>query len=147
MEGSKLLCRKSSSSSGIIPNFCLGSQPSKIPLILHGLPFGFQPIKAPYIVFHHYFFFYFFLLLFSCSPILFFFFKYGYKGGFGCFNLLLCPTEPTFLGILGIVGFKMSWGLKHTWNLWAALRRPTVSVLWNGGISQAWFTIVARTIV
>ena len=37
-EGNKLHCRKSSSSSGIIPSFCLCSQPSRIPLILHGLP-------------------------------------------------------------------------------------------------------------
>ena len=64
-----------------------------------------------------------------------------------CVDLRMCPSAPTFLGILGIVGFKMSWGLKHTWNLWAALRRPTFSGLWNGGISQAWFTIVARTIM
>ena len=34
----------------MIPNFCLDSQPSGIPLILHGLYFGFQPIKAPSIV-------------------------------------------------------------------------------------------------
>ena len=31
---SPLLCEKSFSSSGIIPNFCLGSQPSEIPLTL-----------------------------------------------------------------------------------------------------------------
>ena len=53
----KLLYGKSSSSSGTIPNFCLSSQPSGIPLILHGLPFGFQPIEALYIVFHYYFHF------------------------------------------------------------------------------------------
>ena len=34
----------------MIPNFCLDSQPSGIPLILHGLHFGFQPIEAPSIV-------------------------------------------------------------------------------------------------
>ena len=49
--------RKSSSSLGIIPNFCLGSQPRGIPLILHGFPFRFQPIEAPYIVFHYHLFF------------------------------------------------------------------------------------------
>ena len=53
----KLLYGKSSSSSGTIPNFCLSSQPSGIPLILHGLPFGFQPIEALYIIFHYYFHF------------------------------------------------------------------------------------------
>ena len=53
----KLLYRKSSSSSGTIPNFCLNSQPSGIPLILHGLSFGFQPIEALYIVFRYYFHF------------------------------------------------------------------------------------------
>ena len=41
----------------MIPNFCLGSQPSEIPLILHGLPFGFQPIEARYIFFHNFYFF------------------------------------------------------------------------------------------
>ena len=42
----KLLYGKSSFSSGIIPNVCLSSQPSGIPLILHGLPFGFQPMTS-----------------------------------------------------------------------------------------------------
>ena len=117
-EGSKFLCRKSSSSLGMIPNFCLGSQPSRIPLILHGLPYGFQPIEAPYIVFHLFFFFY------SCSPLFFFlfflffsfvfsllsssFFRYGYKRDFSCFILLLCPSVPTILGILGTAIFKMT---------------------------------------
>ena len=64
-EGSKLLCKKFSSYSGIIPNFFLSSQPSGISLILHGLPFGFQPIEALYIVFHHFFFFLFFSLMLS----------------------------------------------------------------------------------
>ena len=78
-EGSKLLCRKSSSSSGIIPNFCLGSQPSGIPLILHGLSFGFQPTEAPYIVFHYFYFFlthalHFFLFFFSFLPFFFLYF-------------------------------------------------------------------------
>ena len=41
-EGSKLLCRKSSSPSGIIPNFCLGSQPSEIPLIFAWVAFWFS---------------------------------------------------------------------------------------------------------
>ena len=80
-EGNKLHCRKSSSSSGIIPNFCLGSQPSGIPLILHRLPFCFQSIKVPYIVFHIFFFFsltfstpffHFYFLFFSVSFFPFF---------------------------------------------------------------------------
>ena len=69
-----LLCEKSSSSSGIIPNFCLGSQPSGIPLILHGLPFSFQPIEAPYIIFHYYYYYFFFsLMLFTSFFLLFVF--------------------------------------------------------------------------
>ena len=110
-------CWKSSSSLGVIPNFYLGSQLSRIPLILHGLPFSFQPIEAPYIVFHH--------LLFLFSLMIPFFFKYGYKKGFGCFNLLPYLLAPTFLGILGTVGFKMSWALKRSWSLWVALRKLT----------------------
>ena len=39
---SKLLCRKSSSSSSIIPNFYLGSQPSGIPLIFARVAFWFS---------------------------------------------------------------------------------------------------------
>ena len=74
----------------MIPNFCLGSQPSEIPLILHGLPFDFQPIEACYIVFHNFYFFlthtlpffnffnyllflFFLSLSFFSSPLLFFF--------------------------------------------------------------------------
>ena len=90
-------CWKSSSSLGVIPNFYLGSQLSRIPIILHGLPFSFQPIEAPYIVFHH--------LLFLFSLMIPFFLKYGYKKGFGCINLLLYPSAPSFLGTLGTVGF------------------------------------------
>ena len=125
-EGNKLHCRKSSSSSGIIPSFCLCSQPSRIPLILHGLPWGFQPIEAPYITFHLCLFIYFFHL---CSPLFFFLplfspfffpYRFGYKKGFCCFILLLCPSIPTFLGTLGIAGFEMSWVLKPTWSLWVA---------------------------
>ena len=135
----------------MIPNFCLGSQPSEIPLILHGLPFGFQPIEARYIFFHNFYFFLthtlpffnffnyllflFFLSLSFFSSPLFFFCRYGYKRGFGCFILLLCPLAPTFLGILGTAGFEMSWALKHTCSFCAALRRPTFSGSWNGGIS------------
>ena len=74
---SPLLCEKSFSSSGIIPNFCLGSQPSEIPLTLQ--PFNFQLIEAPYIVFHYHLFFsthalFFFLCFPSLSLSLFFFF-------------------------------------------------------------------------
>ena len=69
---------KSSSSSGIISDFCLGSQPSGIPLILHGLPLDFQAIEAPSIIFHYYlyfslmlgfFFFNFFLIFFLCFSL------------------------------------------------------------------------------
>ena len=69
-----LLCEKSSSSSGIIPNFCLGSQPSGIPLIFHGLPFSFQPIEAPYIIFHYYYYYYFSLMLLTDFLLFHFFF-------------------------------------------------------------------------
>ena len=118
-KGSKLLCRKSSFSSSIIPNFCLGSQPSGIPLILHGLPFGFQLIEAPYIVFHHCLFIFFSLMLSTIYIYIYisFFSRYGYKRGLDCFNLL------------EIVGFKISWALKRTWSLWVALRRLTFSGL------------------
>ena len=68
----------------IIPNFCLGSQPSGIPLILHGLLSVFNPLRH----------------LISSFIIIYFLFRYGYKRGFGCFNLLLCPLARTFLGIL-----------------------------------------------
>ena len=129
----------------MIPNFCLGSHPSRIPLILHGLYFCFQLIKAPYIVFHIFSFFSLtfstpFFIFFSFLPLLFLFFFFFFlqiwnKRGFSCFILLLCLSAATFLGILGTTGFKMSWALKHTWSLWVALRRPTFSGLWNGGIS------------
>ena len=63
----------------MIPNFCLGSHPSRIPLILHGLYFCFQLIKAPYIVFHIFSFFSLtfstpFFIFFSFLPLLFLFF-------------------------------------------------------------------------
>ena len=96
----------SSSFLGIIPNFFLGSQPSGIPLILHALPFCFQPIEAPYIVFYYYFFthdlslflFCFSLFFFFVLSLLFFlFFKYGYKRGFSCFNLLPYPPSTYLL--------------------------------------------------
>ena len=96
----------SSSFLGIIPNFFLGSQPSGIPLILHALPFCFQPIEAPYIVFYYYFFthdlslflFCFSLFFFFVLSLLFFlFFKYGYKRGFSCFNLLPYPPSTCLL--------------------------------------------------
>ena len=119
------LRESSSSSSSMILNFCLGSQPRGIPLILHRLPFCFQPIKVPYIVFHIFFFFsltfstpffhFYFLFFLSLSflsflPPLFphLFCRYSYKRGFGCFILILCPLAPTFLGILGTAGFEMS---------------------------------------
>ena len=56
----------------MILNFFLGSQPSGIPLILHGLPFGFQPIEALFIIFHHYFIFFShaFFFFWSFSPSL-----------------------------------------------------------------------------
>ena len=80
-----------------------------------------------------------FIFSHSCFPLFFFFFfnflpplfslplyfRYGYKGGFDCFILLLYPSAPTFLGILGTVGFKMSWALKRSWSLWVALRKLT----------------------
>ena len=61
---------------------------------------------------HHYFsfthalfsFFVFFLFLYTL-PFLPFFFKYGYKRGFGCFNLPLYLSAPTSLGIVGTAGF------------------------------------------
>ena len=52
------------------------------------------------------------------SPFLFFI--YGYKKGFDYFILLLYPSSPTFLGILGTIDFKMSWVLKPMWSLWVA---------------------------
>ena len=148
---------KSSSFLGIILNFCLGSQPSGIPLVLHGLPFGFQSIEAPYIAFHYYFHFFFSLML--SLPFFFLFFfpdiyiyiyipRYGYKRGFGCFNLLLYPLTRTSLRILGTTSFiKMTWALRRTWNLWVTSRRSTFNGSWSGGTSQEWFTVAARTIV
>ena len=137
----------------MIPNFCLDSQPSGIPLILHGLHFGFQPIEAPSIVSQ-----FFFLthvlhtslslslsLSFFSSPFLLFC-RYGYKRSFGFFFHLLCPSTFTSLAFLG-TSFEMSWALKHTLSFWVALWKPTFNGSWNGGISQAWFTIAARTIV
>ena len=57
----------------LIPNFFLGSQPSGIPLILHGLPFSFQPIEAPYIVFYYYYFFHLCSLFLFCIFLFFLF--------------------------------------------------------------------------
>ena len=133
---SPLLCEKSFSSSGIIPNFCLGSQPSEIPLTLQ--PFNFQLIEAPYIVFHYHLFFsthalFFFLCFPSLSLSLFFFFsKYSYKKGFSCFNLLLYPPAHTSLGILGTAGFiRMTWALRRTRSLWVTSRKSTFNGLWH----------------
>ena len=156
----------SSSRLGIIPNFCIGSQPSGIPLILHRLSFGFQLIEAPYIFFHHYYFFQ------SCSFFLFFSFlilsllslslslslslflslslslRYVYKRGFGCLNLPPYLSTLTFLGTSGTAGFiRMTWALRCTCNLWVNSTRPTFNGSWSGGTSQAWSTVATRIAV
>ena len=94
-EGSKLLCRKSSSPSGIIPNFCLGSQPSEIPLIFAWVAFWFSTHRGTLYCLSSLFYFFtlmlsFFSPLFFLLPPLFFFSpSYGYGKGFGYFNLPL----------------------------------------------------------
>ena len=94
---------------------------------------------STFFLFFLFFFFLFSSLFLSFLPPLFpppLFCKYGYKRGFGCFNLLLCPSAPTSLGILETVSFKMSWVLKCTWSLWVTSRRSTFSESWNSDISQ-----------
>ena len=55
--------------------------------------------------FTHAFFFFLLLLFFTPSPFSLSFFRYGYKRGFGCFNLPLYLSAPTPLGIVGTAGF------------------------------------------
>ena len=110
----------------MIPNFCLDSQPSGIPLILHGLPFSFQHIKAPYIVFHYFYFFlihalpfsnflilffyyllflFFLSLSFFSSPSSFFYFYFYFYFFIFCKYGYNCPLAPTFLDVLGFEAY------------------------------------------
>ena len=89
------------------------------------------------------FFFFCFPFFFTPSPL---FFRYGYKRGYGCFNLLLYPLAHTSLGILRTADFiKMTWALRRTWILWVTSRELSFNGLWNGGTSQAWFIVAAYT--
>ena len=106
-----------------------------------------------------FFFFFFFLFLYFLPPLFSppLFCRYGYKGGFNYFILLLYPSAPTFLSILGTVDFKMSWVLKRSCSLWVALWKLAfnghgmMAYLKHDGhgtnltffpLSQAWFTAV-----
>ena len=71
---------------------------------------------------------------------------YCYKRDFDCFNLPPSLSAPTSLGTLRTTDFvRMTWALRCIWSLWVALRRPTFIGSWNGGISQAWSIVAART--
>ena len=89
--------------------------------------------------FHSCSLFFFFAFLF----LLFFFFSiYGYKRGFGCFNLLPYPPStylPKHFGDCRLHQNDMSFEayielMGHT------LRKPTFNGSWSGGTFQAWFT-------
>ena len=71
----------------MIPNFCLSFKPSRIPLILHGLPCGFQPIEGPYIVFHLCLFI---IIIFSLMLSTFFFLFLSFLPFFSSSLLLFC---------------------------------------------------------
>ena len=111
---SKLLCRKSSSSSSIIPNFYLGSQPSGIPLIFARVAFWFSTHQGTLYCLSFSFSFslmlffvlFFFLFTPSLLSLFFFFFRYGYRKGFNCFNLPPFLSTPTSLGTLRTVDFN-----------------------------------------
>lgn len=64
LEESKLLCREPSPLSGMIPNFCLGFQPCRIPLIFAWIAFRFSTHHG---TLYHLFHFFFFLLHLSFS--------------------------------------------------------------------------------
>ena len=78
----------------MIPNFCLGSQPSRIPLIFAWIAFQFSTHRVS--LYRHYFSLFLLSLIFplkthalslslSLSP----YFRYGYMRGFDCLNLPL----------------------------------------------------------
>ena len=117
--GRKQASLQSSSPSAIIPNFCLGSQPRRIPLIFAWVALRFSTHQGTLYRLSSlfYFLFSFFSLMlsllfcfslplhFTLSSLFFFFFRYGYKRGFGCFNLPSYPLAHTSLGILGNINF------------------------------------------
>ena len=108
IEGSNFLCRKPFLPSGIIPNFCLSSQPSGIPQTFAWIAFRFSTYRGPLYLLCSLFFSLSFLSHFSTQNSCFLFFlfpfffpfKYGSMRGFDCSNLPLSHLVNTNQSII-----------------------------------------------
>ena len=131
-----------------------------MPLILHRLPFGFQPIEAPYIVFHHHFYFFslllsifpfFFLFLSFFPPFIFFFSLFFSDVATREASVALPPTVSlsTYLSrhLRDPRLHQSDMSFETYIVLWVTLRRPTFNGSWNGSLSQVWSIVAARTTV
>ena len=136
----------------MIPNFCLGSQPSGIPLIFAWIAFRFSTHCGS--LYRHYFSLFLLSLLFPLKSHAFYLslfslsFRYGYMRGFDCFNLPLSLLVNINQSIIMTTSLKTKrWTPLSSQSSWSVFP-PWVSNGWrNGGALQVGSIVSSKTTV